>query len=326
MTFAPGLLAAAALALSGAVPAAMSGRAPSPAALAGASLRAPGVVAPRIAAARPIRTNEPGTGVFIGSGTLGRLRIRREVASTGEVLREAIWVSDIRYTPATHWVFGVALPIVHRSMSGGTLDDDSSAGGVGDLLISGKYRFFRTVGRWSDRHAAVEVGVKLPTGSTTEPVNAALALPLQRRLQPGTGSTDFVFDLVYQEGRRRFVYGGDLAYVLSTADANGYAFGDALRLSLDFEYIVLPLEYRRPGHEVFLLLEAAVSNRRRDRLNGMELATTGRTEILLAPAVQYIATERLLVSFSAQFPVYADVPPGGLGSDFDFLGEFRYAF
>lgn len=276
--------------------------------------------------ARPIRTNEPGTGVFMGSGTLGRMRVRRETAATGERLHEAVWVSDFRYTPATHWVFGARVPVVHRALRGGALVTDASAGGLGDVVLTAKHRFFRTVGRWSDRHAAVEVGAKLPTGSTGEALDTRLALPLRRRLQPGTGAVDFLFDLAYQEGRRRFVYGGDLAYVLTTADDIGYAFGDELRLSLDFEYILLPIEYRRPGHELFVLLEAAVVKRWKDRFGGAEIAPTGRTEVLLAPAVQYIATERLLVSLSAQFPVYSKVTAGGLASDFDLLGEFRYAF
>lgn len=313
------LMTAATLVLPLALPASVAPPPASPLAEGGFPERAIGIT-------RPIRTNEPGTGVFIGSGSLGRVQVRREVASTGEELRETLLLADLRYTPATHWIFGARLPIVRRSLRRGTLANDASAAGIGDLTISGKYRFYRSVGRWSDRHAAVEVATKLPTGSTTEAVGEGLPLPLRRRLQPGTGSTDFVVDLIYQEGRRRFVYGGDIAYFLTTADGTGYEFGNELRLSLDFEYILLPIEYRRPGRELFVLLEATVVDKQQDRLDGIGFEQTARTEILLAPGVQYIATERLLVSFSAQFPVYSRVAAGGLASDFDLLGEFRYAF
>ena len=274
---------------------------------------------------RPIRTNEPGTGVFIGSGALGRVRVRRESSASGAVLREAVGVADFRYTPSTHWVVGARVPLIlDRSVE---LDGSrDSTSGIGDISLSTKFRFFRRVGGWFDRHAAVEAGIKLATGASDRDVDTRLPEYLRRRVQPGTGATDFFIDAIYQEGRRRFVYGGDLAVVVTTADERGYRFGNEVRLSLDFEYIVLPIEYRRPGHELFILLEMAVVDKQADRLAGVDIRPTARTEILLAPAAQFIATERLLLSLSVQFPVYSNVAERGLGSDFDVLGEFRYAF
>lgn len=274
---------------------------------------------------RPIRTNEPGTGVFIGSGAL--VRLVTEGRSRGEEsFRDTTLQLDFRYTPATHWVLGVAVPLVlDRHLNRPGLARQSS-GGPGDVTVSVKHRFFRSVGRWSDRHAAVELDVKLPTGSSARDLDPRL--PIQRRmaLQPGTGSTDLALELVYQEGRQRFVYGGDIGYRLNTRGSDRYRFGNELRVDLDFEYILFPLEYRRPGKEVFVLLEATFVSRAADDVGGREVAGTRRTELFLAPGIQHILTEQMLVSASLQLPVYSDVPAPGLERDLNLLTEVRYAF
>lgn len=274
---------------------------------------------------RPIRTNEPGTGVFIGSGLLGQIRINRE-SNAREKLTETVTFFDFRYTPATHWVFGVRLPFILER----TLEMDparsTSTQGVGDTVLTAKHRFFRSVGRWSDRHAAVEVEWKLPTGSAEQNLTGSLPLHRRRQLQPGTGSHDFLVDLVYQEGRGRMVYGGDISYRFTTEDDGRYEFGNEAMLNLDFEYILLPRVYRRPGNELFILLETTLRHKEADQFRGSSIPSTRRTELLLAPGAQYIATERLLFSVSVQFPLYSRVEAGGLERDFNILGEFRFAF
>lgn len=279
-----------------------------------------------VALLRPIRTNEPGTGVFIGSGLLGRLVTERQSSEAGDVLWDTRWITDFRYTPSTHWVVGVQVPFILNR----TLDHPGvavhSAGGLGDVQLSIKRRFFRSVGMWSDRHAAVEVDLKLPTGSTEQVTDGRLPIQRRRQLQPGTGSTDVTVDLVYQEGRRRLVYGGDVSYRFNTEDDEQYRFGNELRANVDLEYILFPLEYRTPGNELFVLLEAAIFHKQADEVGNASLVDTERTEVLLAPGIQYIATEQMLVSLSVQFPLYADVAPTGLRRDLNLLAEFRYAF
>ena len=280
------------------------------------------------AVVRPIRTNTPGTGVFIGSGLLVRTLLDRE--SNGATSLES-WtaVADGRHTPATHWVIGARVPVLlDRSLEepdAGTV----SRSGLGDASISVKHRFFRRVGRWSDRHAAVELEAKLPTGASEvggSPVVSDLPVERRHRLQPGSGSLDVAADLIYQEGRGRFVYGGDLSFRLNTEGEAGYRFGNELRLNLDLEYVLFPLEYRRPGHEVFVLLEATLRRKWADEVDGRHLERTERTDLLLAPAVQHIVSDRLLASLSVQLPAASDAPAGGLEQDLNVLAEIRYAF
>lgn len=288
------------------------------------------------AVARPIRANEPGTGVFIGSGLLLRTLFDRESSGTAE-LETWTAVAEVRHTPSTHWVVGARVPFVLNRELERPDAAVLSRTGLGDASVAVKHRFFREVGRWSDRHMAAEVKVKLPTG-ISDPARpaAAAGLPaeVRRRLPPGTGSVDFVADLIYQEGRRRFVYGGDLALRLNTAGEDGYRVGHEVRLNLDLEYIVFPLEYRRPGDEVFVLLESTLRRKWTDRVGGRSRPTTSRTDLLAAPAVQHIVSEQLLASVSVQLPVVSDAGPSpggapettGFEQELNLLVEVRYAF
>lgn len=275
--------------------------------------------------ARPIRTNTPGTGIFIGSGLLGQLIARRESAP-GESLEDLVCLTEYRYAPATHWVLSAAVPyVLERRLDRAALGSESTSG-LGDVKLAAKYRFFRELGPWFDRHAAFELGIKLPTGESDESVNLALPIERRRRLQPGTGSIDYILSLIYQVGRRRFVYGGDLAYRLNTEGDSDFRFGDELRLDVDLEYILFPRQYKTPGKELFVLLETALVRKDTDEHRGVSIPATRRTEILMAPGVQYIATEQLLVSFSLQLPVYSDAGDHALESDWDALVELRFAF
>lgn len=281
-----------------------------------------GLLVAAVVQARPIRTNTPGTGVFIGSGLV--VQGICDSSSRGESeLRDCGLVADYRYTPATHWVLGVRAPLyVERQAD---IDGrEVSRSGLGEVELSGKYRFFRQVGPWFDRHAAVELGVKLPTGESGD-LDPALSVPLAHRLTPGTGSTDAFVDLVYQQGQRRFVWGGDLLYRWNGEGEDDYRFGDVVRLSFDAEYVAFPREYTTPGNEVFVLLEGALVHRFDDEADGRELPTGG-TELLLAPGVQHIATERMLLSLSLQLPVGSDLDDAALESDWNVLAEIRYAF
>ncbi|HUO87318.1 MAG TPA: transporter [Thermoanaerobaculia bacterium] len=272
---------------------------------------------------RPIRTNTPGTGVFIGSGLLLQVLCDQRSGGAAE-LSSCSLITDFRYTPGTDWAFGVRIPLVlDRSLEVGGRELSDS--GLGDVEISGKWRFFRQVGPWFDRHAAVELGVELPTGDSDLPAEPDLALPLAHSSTPGTGSTDLFVDLVYQQGQRRIVWGGDLLYHRNGSGEEGYRFGDVLRLNLDFEYILLPRVYTRPGKELFVLLEPSLIHRRDDEVAGRELPTGG-IELLLAPGLQYIATEQMLVSLSVQLPVWSDLRRDAFESDWNVLAEIRYAF
>lgn len=283
-----------------------------------------GLAAPSASAA-PVRANTPGTGVFQRSGLLvGVVADQKEGGGT-ELLTLSSLV-DLRYTPDTHWVFGVRVPVLVESRLERPEAAAETTSGLGDVAVSVKHRFYRWVGPWADRQAAVEVGLKLPTGATDRPVDPGVGAALRSRLQPGTGSTDGFIDLVYQQGRRRWVFAADAGYRFNSEGDGGYRQGDEAQLNLSAQYILFPRVYTRPGNEVFAVLEASFLDAAEDRLRGTALAETGRTALFLAPGLQYVATERLFLDLSVQFPVWEDAGRGGLASRWNALAQLRYAF
>jgi hypothetical protein len=283
------------------------------------------LLAVRGAAANPIRANTPGTGVFQRSGLLAGL-VADGKESGGTELRTLSSFAELRYTPGTHWVLGVRVPFLVESRVKRPGASTETASGLGDVVVSVKHRFYRWVGPWADRHAAVEVGLKLPTGATDRQVDPGLPVSLRHRLQPGTGSTDGLVDVVYQQARRRWVFATDAGYRYNREGDGGYREGNEARLNLSAQYVLFPRDYTRPGHEVFAVLEGTFLDAGRDRLRGRTLPGTDRSTFLLAPGVQYVATERLFLDLSVQVPVWEEVGRGELASRWNALFQLRFAF
>lgn len=63
-----------------------------------------------------------------------------------------------------------------------------------------------------------------------------------------------------------------------------------------------------------------------DRLRGAALPGTHRSALLLAPGLQYVATERLFLDFSVQLPVWEEVGQREMESRWNALSQLRYAF
>jgi hypothetical protein len=275
----------------------------------------------KTANANPIRANTPGTGVFQRSGLLAGIVVDEKEAGDAD-LRELTSFVELRYTPATHWVLAARVPW-EESRLDRPGEAGETASGLGDVVVSVKHRFYRWVGPWADRHAAVEVGLKLPTGATDRPVDSGLPVFLRHRLQPGTGSADGLIDLVYQQARRRWVFAGDAGYRFNGEGEGGYREGGEARVNLSAQYIVFPRVYTVPGHEVFAVLEGTFVDAREDRLRGSALRDTDRTAVLIAPGLQYFATERLFLDLSVQFPLHEE---GSLESRWNALVQARWAF
>ncbi len=278
--------------------------------------------------AAPLRTGTPATGVVGGFTVTNRLQHTAE-RGPGETLEAATWTTQVLYTPSTHWAVAVDLPaVLDRTIETG--EGRLSTAGLGDVAVRVKHRFFRQVGRWSDRHAAWELGVELPTGRTGVSGLSSLPPAARHAAQPGSGSTDLLAALVYQQAQGRFVQAADLRLrrngTGSGSGSGGYREGGEARLGLDAEYVLFPRDYREPGRELFVLLEAAAVHRDADRLDGAGLPGTRRTELLLAPGLLYVATERVVLGLSLQLPVASDVEAGGRRSRWDALLEVRAAF
>jgi len=277
----------------------------------------------RGAVASPIRGNTPGTGVFQRSGVMAGVSVDQAAGGGAELLRLSSF-AELRYTPSTHWVLALRAPLFVESRFEQPGAAAETASGPGDVLVSVKHRFYRWLGPWADRHAAVEVGLELPTGATDRPVGPQVPVPLRHRLQPGSGSVDGLIDVVYQQARERWGFHTDAGYRFN-GEGDGFRQGDEVRLNLGASYVLFPRVYTQPGHEVFAVLEATFLDAEDDRLRGLVLPGTGRSALLLAPGLQYVATERLFLDLSVQFPLREEVGRGELTSRWNALFQLRYA-
>jgi hypothetical protein len=283
-----------------------------------------GLLAAPSATANPIRANTPGTGVFQRSGLLLGVAADDQ-ESGGTELSTLSSFAELRYTPATHWVFDVRVPYAVENRVKAPRAAETVSG-IGDVMVSVKHRFYRWVGPWADRHAAVELGLKLPTGATDRPVDPGLPAALRSRLQPGTGSTDGLVDFVYQQARNRFVFAADAGYRYNAEGDGGYRRGNEGHVNLSAQYVLFPRDYAQPGHEVFAVLEGTFLEVENDRLRGSTIPGTDRTAFLLAPGVQYVATERVFLDLSMQVPVWQETSRGRLKERWNLLAQLRYAF
>jgi len=120
------------------------------------------------------------------------------------------------------------------------------------------------------------------------------------------------------------IFGGN-AEVIFRAERDGFRMGHEQRVSTDLEY-VLPKDARKPGGEVFLILETTFVHRATGRLNGQAVDGSRSTEYYLAPGLQYAAQSRFVIEGSFQFPVLLNTGPLALRTDRNILVGMKYLF
>ncbi len=202
------------------------------------------------------------------------------------------------------WGVSVQAPMVYRYHT--TFQDGTPAGynynqfnALGDIRVIAKYALS------ADSGSGVIVGVKLPTGSTTEPFNGPAGGVVDPSLQPGTGSTDVLLGGFTSGQVNDLGWFAQGLWQHALASQAGYTPGDAITANAG-------LRYAQMGQAVVPLFQVNFVHRNVDRgdLASVEFdgtPQTGGNLIYLAPGV----SARLGAGFSAyayvQVPVYQDV-------------------
>jgi hypothetical protein len=251
--------------------------------------------------ASSIRTTSPGLTVYRGGAFVPRYAYTRQQLGGLKVDRQTLLLS-LSYTPTAKLQLEAEFPMTRISFRNGTLKD--SGVGVGNLTISGKYRFFRRVESWGDRQAALRFGLELPTGEKEAPGGPQLQVPafVRQQLSPINGGLSPHVDLTYSQAKGRFIFGGNIEGVLR-AERDGFRTGHELRINTDLEYILFPFKYDRPGGEVFAILETNFIQRGTGRVDGEMVPGSRSTEYYLAPGLQYAVHPRFVIEGSVQLPV-----------------------
>lgn len=144
----------------------------------------------------------------------------------------------------------------------------STASGLGDLTLRGKWRFFRRDFPGGQDALALHFGIKFPTG------DEQVALPL------GTGSTDFLGGISAGRESRRWYYFGDLRFRVNT-ETNGLTRGNVF--AYDAAWGIRPVKARYEQPDLVLLVEAngkVVGKAKRD---GVPNPNTGGHVLSISP-------------------------------------------
>jgi hypothetical protein len=271
----------------------------------------------------PIRVTSPGLTVYKGGAVTPRLYLIKQHLGDLEVTRQVLDVS-VSYTPSPRLQLEIQAPFSRT-----TYDDENSSGsgfGMGNITAWAKYRFFRTVKTYGDRQAAFRVGLELPTGKKSAPsqtqINAAEFV--RQQLTPINGGLAPHFDLAFSQAGGRVIFGGN-AEVIFRTERDGFHMGHEQRVSTDLEFVI-PADERKPGGELFLILETTFVHRGTGRVKGEPVAGSRSTEFYLAPGLQYASHPRLVVEGSVQFPVVRNTGPIVLRTDRNILLGVRYLF
>ena len=272
----------------------------------------------------PIRVTSPGLTVYKGGAITPRLYLIRQSLGSLKVNRQVLDVSA-SYTPSAQIQLEAEVPISRTSFDDGVTS--GSGTGLGNITAWVKYRFFRRVKTYGDRQAAARFGVELPTGKKDAPLQSQLNVPafVRQQLTPINGGLSPHFDLAFSQAGGRFIFGGN-AEAIFRGERDGFRMGHEQRLSTDFEYVLFPREYTKPGGEVFVIFETTFVHRGAGRLNSAPAAGSKTTEYYLAPGVQYAARPQFVVEGSVQFPVVRNNGPLALRTDVNVLLGVKYLF
>ena len=272
----------------------------------------------------PIRVTSPGLTVFKGGAITPRLYLIRQHLGTLKVNRQMVDVS-LSYTPSPRVQLEAEVPISRTSFH----DANQSGSGVGlaNITAWAKYRFFRQVKTYGDRQAAARFGLELPTGKKEAPDQTQINVPafVRQQLTPVNGGLSPHFDLAFSQAGGRIIFGGN-AEAIFRSERDGFRMGHEQRLNSDLEYVLLPRDYKKPGGELFLILETTFVHRGTGRLNSAPVAGSKATEYYLAPGLQYAARPQFVVEGSVQFPVVRNTGPATLRTDVNVLLGVKYLF
>ncbi len=272
----------------------------------------------------PIRTTTPGLTVYKGGAIAPRVYFINQHLGSLNISRQRMQLS-VSYTPSPRLQLEAEVPFSHTSFDNG--ETSGSSFGLANITLWSKYRFFRTVKTFGDRQAAVRFGLELPTGKNTPPSATKLNAPafVRQQLTPINGGLSPHFDLAYSQAQKRVVFGANAEGIVRSERA-GFRLGHELRVNTDLEYVLLPLKYESPGHELFVILETTFVHRGLGRVDGRGVPGSTSTEYYLAPGLQYAAASRWVIEGSYQMPVVRNTGPLVLRSGSNLLIGVKYLY
>jgi hypothetical protein len=210
-------------------------------------------------------------------------------------------VMALDYSPSRVWGMRVEVPYFnrfHTTIAEGDSDISTShSSSVGDVRVTARYQGFAADLTWG-----VQFGLKLPTGATDVQFQAGPQTdePLDRGLQPGTGTTDVLFG-VYNFGNlsSSLGYYAQALVQQPVNSSDGYRPGTGLNLNVGLRYLHVARVV--PQLQLNVRLEGRETGSSSDHEN------SGATFAYLSPGATAALSSHVQAFTFLQLPVYQRV-------------------
>lgn len=190
--------------------------------------------------------------------------------------------------------------------------------GLTDLLLAGKYRFYRgPLGQF-----ALIAGVKIPTGD--DDVRDSTGAAIDPAAAAGSGSWDFVGGLAYST----FITGqltvdASAQYTLRT-EHDDFKVGDRFDAGVAVAYRLTRDIERFP--QVSLFVETNLRHLRPSEVGGEEHHNTGGTALFISPGARIRFSRHAAFSVAPHLPVVQDLEGEQLETAFKLTAAFTLSF
>ncbi|MYM41932.1 TonB-dependent receptor [Duganella qianjiadongensis] len=207
------------------------------------------------------------------------------------------------YSASPNWGVSVQLPYIDRShATNGFAFDGSDAGtshthNLGDIKVIGRY-----TGLIEEKNFGIQFGLKLPTGSHTENFSggAITGAPLDRGLQPGTGTTDAIVGIFkFAPISQNWDYFAQATAQVPMNSRDDYKPGNSLNVNLGIRYMGLD--------SVALQLQINGRVSAKDSGENASPDDSGGKTIYLSPGVTVALTEKIKTYGFIQLPIYQNL-------------------
>ncbi len=221
-------------------------------------------------------------------------------------------------------IFGV-VPLLDKTLKVtplGGVRTKRSTSGFGDARLFARYTVLKQNAPGRTFRIAPFAGIKLPTGKS-QASDSLGTLPAT--LQLGSGSWDPFGGVVATWQTLDYEIDAQVSYKLNTG-ANGFRFGNELRLDASLQYRLWPQELGddTPGF-LYGVLEGNFLYQEKNRNGGATLANSGGSRLFAAPGLQYV-TRRWIAEAIVQIPVFQDLNGTALKDNFTARAGFRVNF
>lgn len=232
-------------------------------------------------------------------------------------------IASFDYTFDANWGLTITAPTVSRSHAhvhnhhGAMIDEAWNFTRLGDVRLTGRYRFAPDELLSENGSFGLQFGAKLPTGETN--VANASGDPAERSLQPGSGTTDVLLGAFYGGALgAESNWFADLNLQVPVDERSEYKPGNRVGLDLGISH---PLSGRTA-----LLLQLNAQWRDRDSGANAEPEDTGGSFVHVSPGIGVeLGAGTRLYGF-VQLPLHQDVNGVQLTSDWSIAGGISRRF